>query len=203
LESIVPNCLVLNGHPLDPSFNASLADRYQVTLEEAGISVQRLDIGALTVPDLTTRKPGDAEMTGDVARVWAAMEWADHVVIIHPLWWGGMPAKLKALFDIVLQSGKSFRYEAKSPLPLGLLKGRSARMIITSDTPGWFMTLAYGNAHFRAMKNQILRFIGLGPVRLSHISVMRNSSPAQRDRFLQHVATTAGRDAARLLKRKA
>ncbi len=199
----MPKCLVLNGHPLDPSFNAALADRYQQTLERAGIEVRRMDIGAMVIPELTTRKPGDADMRGDVADVWDGMVWADHVVIVHPLWWGGMPAKLKALFDITLHSGKAYRYQGRSPLPLGLLKGRSARMIVTSDTPGWFMALGYGNAHFRAMKKQILGFAGLAPVHRTHISVMRNSSPDQRDRFLQHVATTARRDAARLLKRKA
>jgi len=201
-KRVMPNCLVLNGHPLQPSFSAALADRYQATLEARGITVRRLDLADMDVTDLTTRKPGDAEMAGDLKLFWEAMVWADHVVIIHPLWWGGMPAKLKALFDIALQTGKAYRYEGKSPLPLGLLKGRSARMIITSDTPGFFMALAYGNAHFRAMKNQILKFVGLNPVKLTHLSMMRNSTSEQRSAFLDKAAKAADEDARMLQKRR-
>ncbi len=198
----MPNCLVLNGHPLQPSFSAALADRYQSTLEARGINVRRLDLPDMVVPELTTRKPGDAEMADDIKLFWDSMVWADHVVIVHPLWWGGMPAKLKALFDIGLQTGKAYRYEGNSPLPLGLLKGRSARMIITSDTPGFFMALAYGNAHFRAMKNQILKFVGLNPVKLTHLSMMRNSTPEQRNAFLDKASRAAAQDATMLIKRK-
>lgn len=198
----MPNCLILNGHPFQPSFSAALADRHQGVLEAGGMTTRRLDLAGMQVPDLATRRPGDAEMTGDVLLFWEALIWADHLVIVHPLWWGGMPAKLKALFDIGLQTGKAYRYEGSHPLPLGLLKGRSARLIVTSDTPGFFMALAYGNAHFRAMKNQILKFVGFDPVRLTHLSVMRNSTPEQRAGFLEKAAKAAERDAARLLARK-
>ena len=197
----MPKCLVLNGHPLHPSFSAALAERYQATMQAKGVETRRLDLHSLDVPELTNRKPGDAEMTGDIERFWQALLWADHVVIVHPLWWGSMPAKLKALFDIGLQSGTAYRYEGRNPLPLGLLKGRSARMVITSDTPGFFMTLAYGNAHFRAMKNQILKFVGLGPVWLTHLSVMRHSTPEQRTGFLDRADKAAAQDAARLLQK--
>lgn len=194
----MPNCLVLNGHPLSPSFNAAVADRYAQTLETRGITVRRLDLADMSVPELTTRKPGGSEMAGDVLAFWEAMVWADHVVIVHPLWWGSMPAKLKALFDIGLQSGKAYRYLEGRPLPQGLLAGRSARLIVTSDTPNWFMACFYRNAHFRAVTNQILKFIGLKPVRITHLSVMRGSTPAQRDKLLARTAIDAAADAARM-----
>ncbi|MCP8882861.1 NAD(P)H-dependent oxidoreductase [Devosia sp. XJ19-1] len=190
----MPKCLVLNGHPLHPSFSGSIADRYGAILSRSGMDIQRLDLSALTIPELATRKPAEAEMTGDVARFWDAMTWADHVVIVHPLWWGGMPAKLKALFDIGLQSGKAYRYRPNNPLPLGLLAGRSVRLIVTSDTPSWFMALGYGNAHFRAMRRQVLKFIGLSPVRATHLSVIRHSTPQQRARLMARIDRDARAD---------
>ena len=191
----MPKCLVLTGHPFSPSFSGALADRYSAVLSAEGVEIRRMDISALSIPELTTRSPGDAEMVGDVKHVWDNMVWADHVVIIHPLWWGGMPARLKALFDVTLQSGKAYRYEGRNPLPLGLLKGRSARLVVTSDTPNWFMAIVYGNAHFRAVKNQILKFVGLNPVFKTHLSVMRHSTPEQRAKMLTAMETDAGRDA--------
>lgn len=199
----MPNCLILNGHPLAPSFSAALADRYQTELETHGVTVRRLDLPTMVVPELTTRKPSDMELAGDVLKFWEALVWAEHVMIVHPLWWGGMPGKLKSLFDITLQSGRAYRYEKGRPLPRGLLKGRSARVIVTSDTPGFFMTLAYGNAHFRALKNQILGFCGIGPVRRTHLSVMRNATPERRAGFLETVARAAEADAQRLIRARA
>lgn len=194
-------CLILNGHPLTPSFNQALADAYAEAMRRAGVEVHRLDLATLAVPDLDTRLPDDAQMNGDVLRFWERMVWADHVVIVHPLWWGSMPAKLKALFDIGLQHNKAYRYEDNRPLPLGLLKGRSARLIVTSDTPGWFMTLAYGNAHFRTMKNQVLGFVGLAPVAVTHLSTIKTSTPKSRAGMLERVARDGASDAEKLLSR--
>ena len=113
-----------------------------------------------------------------------------------------MPAKLKALFDIALQSGHAYRYEKGNPLPLGLLKGRSARLIVTSDTPNWFMVLAYGNAHFQAMKKQIFAFIGFKPIRTTHLSIMRHASAKKRERLLEQVARDARSDLRGLRRQK-
>lgn len=199
----MPNCLVLCGNPLEPSFSAALADHYAAALMEAGIEVERLDLASMDVPAvIPSRLPDDEAMTGDVAGFWELLLWADHAVVVHPLWWGGFPAKLKALFDVALQSGKAYRYEGGSPLPRGLLTGRSARLIVTSDTPGWFMALAYGNAHFRAVKNQILKFVGLAPVGVTHLSVMRHSTSELRERMLRRVERVAAKDAASLISRR-
>lgn len=192
-------CLVLNGHPISPSFNGAVADHYAEQLDRLGVETRRMDLTNLSIPDLETRKPSDSEMVGDVALFWQEVVAAEHIVIVHPLWWGGMPAKLKALFDIALQSGKAFRY-TKSPLPLGLLKGRSARLIVTSDTPHWFMMLGYASAHFKAMKNQVFKFVGLNPVRLTHLSVIRGSTGKQRNALLAKAARAAKRDARRMTR---
>lgn len=194
--------LILNGHPLQPSFSGAVADHYADIVSAEDMEIRRLDLAEMSIPDLTTRKPGTSEMTGDVARFWADLQWADHVVVVHPLWWGGMPAKLKALFDIGLQSGHAYRYEKSNPLPLGLLKGRSARLIVTSDTPNWFMALGYGNAHFQAMRKQIFAFIGFKPVRTTHLSIMRHASADKRARLLEQVARDAGSDLRGLQRRK-
>lgn len=197
----MPHCLVLCGHPLAPSFAAALADRYARELSARGIEVRRTDLAGMDIPLApSSRLPGDEDMTGDVERVWQDMVWADHLVVVHPLWWGGMPAKLKALVDVVLQPGKAYRYEGTAPLPKGLLAGRSARLIVTSDTPAWFMWLAYANAPFRAARRQIFGFVGYRPVALTHLSVMRHSTAEQRSRMLDKVAAAARQDAERLRK---
>jgi NAD(P)H dehydrogenase (quinone) len=187
--------LILVGHPMNNSFGAAMAERYAAPLRQAGAEVRIMQLSEMDLAiDLTTRKPGDAQMIGDTAAFWQVLTWCDHFVLVHPLWWGGMPAKLKGLFDHVLQSGKAFRYEKGQALPTGLLKGRTARLIVTSDTPDWFMWLGYGCAHFRQVRDQILRFVGFSKVRFSHASVLQGSTPLQRDRMLDMAERHGGQD---------
>src|SRR6218665_436779 len=104
--------LVLVGHPMAGSFGAAMAERYADRLRRGGAELRLLHLSEMDIEiDLTTRKPGAAQMVGDTARFWDLLTWCDHFVVVHPLWWGGMPAKLKGLFDHALQPGKAFRYE--------------------------------------------------------------------------------------------
>lgn len=55
---------------------------------------------------------------------------ADELVFVFPIWWGDAPAILKNFIDCNFHSGFAFRYE--NGRPIGLLKGKSARIIATS-----------------------------------------------------------------------
>ncbi|WP_237402726.1 NAD(P)H-dependent oxidoreductase [Rhodovulum sulfidophilum] len=50
----------------------------------------------------------------DLEAVMANMDWAEHVVLLSPMWWGGLPAKLKGLFDRALLPGSAFDTRAKT-----------------------------------------------------------------------------------------
>ncbi|MGR3435708.1 MAG: NAD(P)H-dependent oxidoreductase [Shimia sp.] len=63
-------------------------------------------------------------------------------MIAAPLWWGGLPAVTKGLFDRILLPGRAFdTRQMRLGLPRPMLKGRSARLILTSHTPRWYMRL--------------------------------------------------------------
>ena len=106
-----------------------------------------------------------------------------------PMWWGGLPAKLKGLFDRALLPGRAFDTRKKSlfGLPLPMLSGRSARVVITSDTPGWFMRLAYKNALIWQLRRQILEFVGLKPTRLTHLGPASEARPEQVQRWVKQI----------------
>lgn len=198
-----PKFLILTGHPIPNSFNAALAKSYNETLKEQPVQTRVLDLSQMDFdPNLQEKNPSDIELTGDLAKFWEALVWADHFVLVHPLWWGSMPAKLKGLFDITLQSGKAYRYDKGNPFPIGLLKGRSAHLIVTSDTPNWFMRLSYKNAHFNTMKNQILKYCGFGPVQITHISPIRGKSAEERSDYLKRVTKLAKKAAQKALGKK-
>lgn len=165
---------ILNGHPASTSLNRNLAEAYAKSASAAGHQVRITHLNDLEFnPDLgvcsyDVAKPlevGLEQFLNDI-------EWCEHLVLTTPMWWGGVPAKLKGLFDRALLPGRTFnkREPDWKGMPKPMLSGRTGRLIITSDTPGWFMRLVYRNAMLRQIQGQILSFIGIKPTRIIHLS---------------------------------
>lgn len=189
--------LILDGHPRAESFSGALAERYAAAARKAGAEVRLTRLSALAFdPDLHLGHKGEQALEPDLEGFWTDLTWSNHFVLIHPLWWGGAPAKLKGLFDRVLLPGKAFRYRKGTPVPEKLLKGRSARVILTSDTPDWYFRLGYGSAWRRQVTAQILDLCGIAPVRFTHIGPMYGIKPDKADRAVAGMDALAIRDAA-------
>ncbi len=60
-------------------------------------------------------------------------------MIFSPIWWGGISANLKGLFDRAFLPDFSFKYEGDNPLPLQMLKGKTSRIILTMDMPSEYV----------------------------------------------------------------
>ena len=110
--------------------------------------------------------------------------WADHVIIVYPVWWGTMPALLKGWLDRVLLPGFAFE-EREDGGWGGLLGGRSATLIATMDTPRWIFGGMLHSCSIRALRDATLRFCGVGPVRVRIFSPVRTSTPELRKRWLE------------------
>ncbi len=177
--------LVLNGHPGGGSFCGALCAEYVAGARRSGAEVRLLNLEEMVFDaDLGGGFDGKKELEPALADFQHALTWCQHFVIVHPLWWGMMPAKLKGLIDRALLPGYAFSYRADSPLPDGLLEGRSAEVIVTADTPGWYLHLVYRAGGFRALKTQVLQFCGVKPVRFRLFSPVRGSNSATRDKWL-------------------
>jgi putative NADPH-quinone reductase len=113
--------------------------------------------------------------------------WCDHLVIVYPIWWGMMPALLKGFLDRCWLPGFAFKYHKNDPMWDKLLKGRSARMIITSDAPYLFNLLIYWNAPYKVMKNMVLKFSGFSPVKITAIGRVKNLANQERKKWVQKV----------------
>lgn len=186
---------ILQGHP-DPSperFCRALADAYRKGAEAAGHEVRMVDVGAMDFAPL--RQRSDWEGSAPPAAIRAAQEtlaWSQHVVIIFPLWLGAMPAMLKALLEQVFRPGFAFQYKANG-LPVKLLKGRSARIVVTMGMPGFFYEMVYRAHSVKSLERNILGFIGFRPVRRTIIGAVEGTE-AHRSRWLAKLEAL-GRDA--------
>ncbi|MHA7772169.1 NAD(P)H-dependent oxidoreductase [Roseibium sp. M-1] len=178
--------LVLDGHPAVGSFCGALAGEYAGNAEKNGHEVRvrslsKLDFDAdFGVSSFKDAKP----LEPDLDALWEDILWCQHLVVVHPLWWGGLPAKLKGLFDRLLLPGMAFQYIKGKPFPEKLLKGRTSEVLVTSDTPGWYFRWFYGAGAKKQTEKQILDFCGLKTKGYHMFSPIRGSSDASRAKML-------------------
>ncbi|MFA5123262.1 NAD(P)H-dependent oxidoreductase [Zavarzinia sp.] len=189
--------LTILGHPAGDSFCAALEEAYSGAASAAGAEVSRLRLGDLAFdPILRQGYRSRMELEPDLQAARAAILAAEHLVFVYPIWWGSVPALLKGFLDRCFLPGFAFAYRSeRQPLPDGLLKGRSGRLIVTSDTPGWFNWLVYGAPGHRMMTQTVLKFCGVKPVRRTVCAPIRHSTAEARARFLARAADAGYRDA--------
>jgi len=121
--------------------------------------------------------------------------WAEHLVFVYPPWWGGLPALLKGFIDRVFLPGFAFRYRKDSPWWDRLLAGRSARLLVTMDTPPWYYRWVYRMPGHNQMKRTVLEFCGIRPVRIDGFGPVKGSTPGRRAQWIEVARRAARQDA--------
>lgn len=179
--------LVINGHP-DPRherFCWAIAAAYSAGAHESGRLVRRIDIGTLDFPLLRTMEDFQSPAApAELKDAQTSIRWADHLVIIHPLWLGGQPAMLRAFLEQVLRYGFALG-APNSAKPGGLLKGRSAHIIVTMGMPGLIFRLAFGAFGLRALERGVLWLCGFSPIRRTVLGGVDSVSDARRAAWLK------------------
>jgi NAD(P)H dehydrogenase (quinone) len=180
--------LVINCHPDKESFNFALAHAYREGALQAGAEVEEIEIAALQFnPNLQHGYRQRTELEPDLLQAWQKIQWADHLVWIHPVWWGGMPAIAKGFIDRLFLPGMAFKPREGSVWWDKLLKGKTAHIISTLDQPGWYYRLMFGRPSVNQLKKSTLQFCGITPVRVSYIGIVKTSTAAQRGKWLEKV----------------
>src|SRR4030065_664403 len=90
---------------------------------------------------------------------------------------------------------KCGRGTSRTPAPLwdNLLKGRTARLIVTLNTPPLFYRLLFRRAGHITMKRSILEFCGIAPVNITDVGPMKNSSAEKREKWIQQARILGAR----------
>ncbi len=181
---------IIQGHPdaACQHYCHALAEAYQQGAEAAGNQVKRIDIAKLDFPLLRTKQ--DFETSQPPVVIQQSQKnilWADHLVIIYPLWLGTMPALLKAYLEQVFRPGFAFSQSESNKMPLKMLHGKSARIIVTMGMPAPFYRWYYRAHGLKNLQRNILLFAGIRPVRTSLIGMVEASSHAQHQRWLNKI----------------
>lgn len=162
---------ILLGHPdsID-SINSRFANSYEQGARAAGHAVKRMNIGDLQFdPILHKGYRLRQNLEPDLLAVQENIKWCDHLVIFYPTWWSSMPALLKGMFDRMWLPGFAYKFhQGIIPGWDRLLKGRSARIVITSNTHPFILRVLYGDTS-KILTRAILWFAGIGPIRVLKI----------------------------------
>ncbi|HKJ08217.1 MAG TPA: NAD(P)H-dependent oxidoreductase [Gammaproteobacteria bacterium] len=190
------NVLVILGHPRETSLCGAIAEAFTKGARDATGAVNVLRVGDMAFePDVVAPSPNDQLTETDVQSARRLITWADHLVLVFPTWWGGVPARMKAFFDRVLAPGFAFRHHADSQHWDKLLEGRTAHLITTMDTPHWVYKWIYRNPGLNAVARATLGYCGVRTVRTTVFGPVEGSTEAQRKQWLQR-AEKQGRELA-------
>lgn len=180
--------LIINGHPNKESFNFGIAESYRKGAVESGAEVKEIIIAELDFnPNLQFGYQKIMQLEPDLIQAWEKIVWADHLVWIHPVWWGGLPAITKGFIDRLFLPGYAFRYRKNSVWWDKLLKGKTAHIITTLDQPGLYYRLMFGRPSVNQLRKSVLQFCGIKPVKVTYIGIIKTSDENQRKIWLNKV----------------
>jgi len=188
--------LVILGQPQRNSYNGALAQAYIEGARAAGMDVREICLGEIKFdPCATTGAPPGPALEPDLQHAQEAIRWAEHLVFVYPIWWGTIPAILKGFIERTFTFGFAVNFRKDSPLWDKLLTGRSARLIVTLNTPSFVYRWVFGRPGHTTMKRTVLGFCGVKPVRITEVGPMKNSTEEKRARWLQLARELGGRGA--------
>ena len=180
--------LIINGHPNKNSFCFGIAEAYKKGASGSGVEVKEIIIRDLKFnPNLEFGYEKRTALEPDLLAAWEKIKWADHLVWVHPVWWGGLPAITKGFIDRLFLPGFVFQYRENSVWWDKLLTGKTAHIITTLDQPGLYYWLVFGRPSVNQLRKTVLEFCGVKPVKVTYIQPMRNSKIEFRNKWLEKI----------------
>jgi NAD(P)H dehydrogenase (quinone) len=180
--------LIIHGHPVKETFIDCLKDSYKDAAQKTGAEIREIVLRDLNFEiNFKEGYRGNQALESDLTKAQEDILWADHLVFFYPNWWGTYPALLKGFIDRAFLPGFAFKYRKSGQLPEQLLRGKTARLVVTMDTPVWYYYLVQKAPGHHSMRKAILEFCGIQPVRISSLGPMRSSSDKQRNKWISQM----------------
>jgi putative NADPH-quinone reductase len=178
---------IIQGHPdaRGNRFGHALAAAYTHGAETAGHEVTVIEVAQLDFPLLRSKEDWESGALPETLRqAQQAIGWADHLVIMYPLWLGTMPALLKAFLEQVFRPGFALPQPGAGQRWKKLLAGKTARIVITMGMPALFYRWYFRAHSLKSLERNILGFCGIGPIKESLIGMIEAPDKAKRERWL-------------------
>lgn len=179
--------VIIQGHPTSGGghFCQALAEAYAEGAFAGGHQVRSIPVADLDFPLLRSKADWDSGPPPSViAEAQRTMAWAEHLVIVYPLWLGGMPALLKGFMEQAFRPAFMTGGGGSKASWKTALKGRSSRIVITMGMPAFVYRWYFGAHSLKSLKRSILSLVGIGPNRHSIIGMIEGISDSKRTAWL-------------------
>lgn len=181
--------IIIQGHPDTAKFHYghALAEAYTKGAKEGGHEIKTITVAELEFPLLRSYEDFyQREPIPVIKQCQDDIRHADHIVIIYPLWLGSMPALLKAFFEQVFRPGFAMQPVDGGKVWKKLLKGKSARIIVTMGMPAFIYRWFFRAHSLKSLEKNILRFCGIKPIKESLIGMVEGN-PKHREHWLEKI----------------
>ncbi len=189
------NIVIVQGHPdtAKNHFCHAIADAYAEGAAKGGHTVRWINVAELDFALLRSREEWErGEPPSAIKACQEDVRWADHLVFIFPLWLGGLPALFKGFLEQTLRPGFAIGGGTRR-LSGGLLKGRSARVIVTMGMPAIFYRWYFRAHSLRSFEHNVLAFCGIRPVRDTVIGLIETGGAPRHQKWLQKIGSLGER----------
>src|SRR5262245_13697105 len=187
---------IIKGQPTGgfQHFGHALAQAYAQAALAAGHEVQSIAVADLDFPILRSKQEWDeGPAPAAIAKAQEVIGWAQHLLIIHPLWIGSMPALLKAFFEQALRPGFAMAATGKGRWSK-LLSGRGARVVVTMGMPAPIYRWYFGAPGLKSL-TQSLSLVGVAPCRTTLIGMIEGMHATKRRKWLRRLSALGARAA--------
>jgi NAD(P)H dehydrogenase (quinone) len=187
---VMKKTLIITAHPSTKGFTHKIAQVFSENAKDAEIL------------NLYTEKPQPFLHFEDIQKISPSRQTtsyqkkitaADHLVFIHPIWWGLPPAIMKNFCDNTFTSGFAFEYKKGESMPKGLLKGKKAYIFMTADAPTWMFSFLFPIPK-KFWSHSLFGALPFCGIKVKHIEIfgnMRNISQEKKEKCLTRVKNVA------------
>jgi NAD(P)H dehydrogenase (quinone) len=188
------NIVIIVGHARTKTYCEALGESYLRGAEAAGHEAKLFVTSKLSFdPILHEGFERVQPLEPDLKTAHDAMIEADHLAFIFPLWFGTLPAIFKGFLERILQP--DWIAQSKQGKHPHVLKGKSARIILTMGMPAFVYRWWFGAHTLSMLKRNTLGNMGVRPVRSMIYGNIEGVGPERRQRWLKAIEKLGSRGA--------
>lgn len=152
--------LMVRVHPVRESLLQTAGDRAVNAITRAGHELRQLDLYADGFEPIVSEEEwrehdSGAALPSSLQSYADALQWAEHLVLVYPTWFGGFPAMLKGWLDRVWVRGVVHETAADSRRIRSRLRHITRLTVITTHGGSKFMNSLGGEPGRRMVRRRI------------------------------------------------
>lgn len=183
---------VITCNPKKESKKAPYVEAYIEEAQKAGNEIRSINIYDMEIDYLNfhNNEP-DYSLTEELKQAQNNIVWADQIVLVYPIWWFAIPAKLKSFIERVFQEGVVANMGKYGPEPL--MKGKTAVIMQSYDMPYFAMKYLLGDVPIKFLKVILTSWCGIKIEKRFDFDLIPNVSEKKKQKWLKNVRNFASK----------